>query len=55
MANLLDGIKPILLMGPGPSAVPGEVYAALGKPTLVIGASSGFAAITEAGWKINGK
>ncbi len=34
MANLLDGIKPILLMGPGPSAVPGEVYAALGKPTL---------------------
>lgn len=34
MANLLDGIKPILLMGPGPSAVPAEVYAALGKPTL---------------------
>ncbi len=34
MANLLDGIKPILLMGPGPSAVYDEVYAALGKPTL---------------------
>ena len=34
MANHLDGIKSILLMGPGPSAVPNEVYAALGKPTL---------------------
>lgn len=34
MGNLLDGIKPILLMGPGPSAVPAEVYAALGKSTL---------------------
>ena len=34
MANLLDGIKPTLLMGPGPSCVYGEVYAALAKPTL---------------------
>lgn len=34
MVNLLDGIKPVLLMGPGPSAVPDAVYAALGKPTL---------------------
>jgi len=34
MANLLNGIKPILLMGPGPSMVYDEVYAALAKPTL---------------------
>lgn len=34
MSNLLDGIKPVLLMGPGPSCVPNEVYAALTKPTL---------------------
>ena len=34
MATLLDGIKPILLMGPGPSMVYDEVYAALAKPTL---------------------
>jgi alanine-glyoxylate transaminase/serine-glyoxylate transaminase/serine-pyruvate transaminase len=34
MPNLLDGIKPTLLMGPGPSCVFDEVYAALGKPTI---------------------
>lgn len=34
MPNLLDGIKPTLLMGPGPSSVFGDVYAALSKPTL---------------------
>lgn len=34
MANLLDGIKPTLLMGPGPSCVFDEVYAALAKPTI---------------------
>ncbi|MDR2801333.1 MAG: alanine--glyoxylate aminotransferase family protein [Desulfovibrio sp.] len=34
MPNLLDGIKPTLLMGPGPSCVYDEVYAALGKPTI---------------------
>jgi alanine-glyoxylate transaminase/serine-glyoxylate transaminase/serine-pyruvate transaminase len=34
MANLLNGIKPTLLMGPGPSMVYDEVYAALAKPTL---------------------
>ena len=34
MANLLDGIKPILLMGPGPSSVYDEVYTAMSKPTL---------------------
>ena len=34
MANLLDGIQPTLLMGPGPSCVADEVYAALAKPTL---------------------
>ena len=32
--KLLDGIKPVLLMGPGPSAVYSEVYEALSKPTL---------------------
>lgn len=34
MANLLDGIKATLLMGPGPSCVSDEVYAALAKPTI---------------------
>ena len=34
MSNLLDGIKPTLLMGPGPSCVYDEVYAALAKPTI---------------------
>ena len=34
MANLLDGIRPTLLMGPGPSCVFDEVYAALAKPTI---------------------
>ncbi len=34
MANLLDSIKPTLLMGPGPSCVFDEVYAAMAKPTL---------------------
>jgi alanine-glyoxylate transaminase/serine-glyoxylate transaminase/serine-pyruvate transaminase len=33
-SNLLDKIEDILLMGPGPSCVPPEVYAALSKPTL---------------------
>jgi alanine-glyoxylate transaminase/serine-glyoxylate transaminase/serine-pyruvate transaminase len=32
--NTLDGIEEVLLMGPGPSRVPIEVYAALGRPTL---------------------
>jgi alanine-glyoxylate transaminase/serine-glyoxylate transaminase/serine-pyruvate transaminase len=34
MSNLLDGIRNILLMGPGPSCVPEEVYRALAKPTI---------------------
>ena len=34
MRNLLDNIRPTLLMGPGPSCVPEAVYAALAKPTL---------------------
>jgi alanine-glyoxylate transaminase / serine-glyoxylate transaminase / serine-pyruvate transaminase len=34
MKNLLDGIDEILLMGPGPSCVPPEVYRALARPTL---------------------
>lgn len=34
MKDLLHGIKPILLMGPGPSCVPPAVYAALGRPTI---------------------
>ena len=34
MANLLDALKPTLLMGPGPSCVFDEVYAALSKPTI---------------------
>jgi len=29
MGNLLDGIEEVLLMGPGPSCVSDEVYAAL--------------------------
>jgi alanine-glyoxylate transaminase / serine-glyoxylate transaminase / serine-pyruvate transaminase len=33
-SNLLDGIEDILLMGPGPSCVPPEVYQALSKQTL---------------------
>ncbi len=33
-SNLLDGIEDILLMGPGPSCVPPDVYQALSKPTL---------------------
>jgi alanine-glyoxylate transaminase/serine-glyoxylate transaminase/serine-pyruvate transaminase len=33
MTNLLDAIKPTLLMGPGPSCVFDEVYAAIAKPT----------------------
>lgn len=32
--NLLDGIEEVLLMGPGPSCVPAEVYQALARPTL---------------------
>jgi alanine-glyoxylate transaminase / serine-glyoxylate transaminase / serine-pyruvate transaminase len=34
MRNLLQGIEEILLMGPGPSCVPPEVYWALGQKTL---------------------
>lgn len=34
MNNLLTGIEEILLMGPGPSCVPPEVYKALSRPTL---------------------
>jgi len=34
MRNRLDSISETLLMGPGPSAVPSEVYAALARPTL---------------------
>ena len=34
MKNLLDGIEEILLMGPGPSCVPPEVYWALSQKTL---------------------
>ena len=34
MKNLLDQIEEILLMGPGPSCVPPEVYSALSKKTL---------------------
>lgn len=32
--NLLDGIQPVLLMGPGPSSVFPEVYTSIAKPTL---------------------
>jgi alanine-glyoxylate transaminase/serine-glyoxylate transaminase/serine-pyruvate transaminase len=34
MNNLLDNIEEILLMGPGPSCVPPEVYSALSRKTL---------------------
>jgi alanine-glyoxylate transaminase / serine-glyoxylate transaminase / serine-pyruvate transaminase len=34
MKNSLDSIEEILLMGPGPSCVPPEVYRALARPTL---------------------
>jgi alanine-glyoxylate transaminase/serine-glyoxylate transaminase/serine-pyruvate transaminase len=34
MGNLLDNIEEVLLMGAGPSCVPPEVYAALGRRTL---------------------
>jgi alanine-glyoxylate transaminase/serine-glyoxylate transaminase/serine-pyruvate transaminase len=34
MEKLLNGIDEVLLMGPGPSCVPGDVYRALSAPTL---------------------
>jgi len=34
MKNLLGGIEEVLLMGPGPSCVPPQVYEAIGKKTL---------------------
>ncbi len=34
MKSLLEGIDEVLLLGPGPSSVPPEVYAALSRPTL---------------------
>ena len=34
MKNLLAGIEEVLLMGPGPSCVPPQVYEAIGKKTL---------------------
>lgn len=34
MKNLLDGVEEILLMGPGPSCVPPEVYEALSRMTI---------------------
>ena len=34
MKDLLQGLKPTLLMGPGPSCVSDAVYAALAKPTI---------------------
>lgn len=34
MKNLLDGIEDVLLLGPGPSCVPQEVYDALSRKTL---------------------
>ncbi len=34
MKNLLDGLRPTLLMGPGPSCVADAVYSALAKPTI---------------------
>ena len=34
MANRLDGLREILLMGPGPSCVPPAVYKALARPTI---------------------
>ncbi|MCU0873288.1 MAG: alanine--glyoxylate aminotransferase family protein, partial [Pirellulaceae bacterium] len=32
--NRLDAVSPVLLMGPGPSCVPPEVYQALARPTI---------------------
>ena len=34
MKNLLDNMEKILLMGPGPSCVPDEIYKALATPTI---------------------
>ena len=34
MKNLLEGIDEVLLMGPGPSCVPPQVYTALRRKTL---------------------
>ena len=34
MKNLLENIEEILLMGPGPSCVPPQVYVALSRKTL---------------------
>ena len=34
MANLLDPLREVLLMGPGPSCVPPAVYKALSRPTI---------------------
>ena len=34
MSESLEKIEPILLMGPGPSCVPPEVYKALALPTI---------------------
>ncbi len=34
MKDLLQGITPTLLMGPGPSTVPQEIYHALARPTI---------------------
>ena len=34
MKNLLDNLHEVLLMGPGPSCVPPEVYQALARPTI---------------------
>jgi len=34
MKNLLDDLHEVLLMGPGPSCVPPEVYQALSRPTI---------------------
>jgi alanine-glyoxylate transaminase/serine-glyoxylate transaminase/serine-pyruvate transaminase len=34
MKNRLDAIREVLLMGPGPSCVPPEVYSAMARPTI---------------------
>jgi len=34
MKNLLEGLEEILLMGPGPSLVPPQVYKALSRKTI---------------------
>jgi alanine-glyoxylate transaminase/serine-glyoxylate transaminase/serine-pyruvate transaminase len=34
MTNLLDPLREVLLMGPGPSCVPPQVYRALSRPTI---------------------